>query len=137
MQSGMQLSAVLFSHGNLNLSGAEMAPTLVKYDDGPCLHSSRFIAWSDQRRCEKVTVHRLAAGCQDVKAELPSPPRAADVKHESSGQLLAVKGEEEQMKQLQLAAEGATLENFREKAYKYASSVMKLCGGPSEGVPFG
>ena len=70
------------------------------------------------------------AGCQDVKAELPSPPRAADVKHESSGQLLAVKGEEEQMKQLQLAAEGATLENFREKAYKYASSVMKLCGGP-------
>ena len=34
------------------------------------------------------------------------------------------------MKQLHLAAEGATLENFREKAYKYASSVMKLSGGP-------
>ena len=63
------------------------------------------------------------AGSQDVKVELPSPPRAADVKHESSGQLLAVKGEEEQMKQLHLAAEGATLENFREKAYNYTSLV--------------
>ena len=63
----------------------------------------------------------------EVKEELASPPRQQEPSPEK---LIPVKGEEEQLQALQLAAQGATVETFREKAHCYGTSVLKVCGGP-------